>query len=872
MDKFYRKTIYNDFDKDKDLLFGAIEWWGGDEGYNLEDIEDAEDRRYNKKYMIRCFGSTERGESVSLKIKNFNPFFYIKMEDDFNKMHLKRFINYIKQHYILKKKNEDGFYKEYYSDCLLEKECEIIIRKDIYGFQNNREYKFVKLVFNSIVALNKTKYIFKKPVMIPNIGRSSLKEKKYDLYEINFEPFMKFCHLKDIKMSGWLRVNKSDYKLTRDSKTCISAETDWHSVVSEKEINNIPNFLQCSWDIETYSFDRTFPIPNKEFNGEYPNVIYQIASAFKYSKDSDFLIKHALTLKRCAPINDTSVIVEECVDEMELITKWISLIENMDPDILYTYNGDSFDCMYIYERSKLYGLDIKLLRVLSRLKNTSSIVKKETFSSSAYGDSDYLRFYIPGRLNYDLLIHYKRGMKKYPSYKLDYIANEILKEGKHEVSAKEIFDYYDSGDPEKIKVILLYCIQDTALLQKLVDKQLILLTILQLSNVTFIPLGFLNSRGQTIKVYSQVLRKANQMGFLVPNTIFNTDSVPLVIETKTSHNLGLSEIGRYIEINLGYSKSSGRSIIINGKIKEYLSETSILIYTDTELENTYHNLYCKLGNKNIFATKLYSNDDLLDDSFTGAKVLEAVPGLYTDNIAVLDFASLYPTIEISRNLCFSTIVMNEKYLNCEGVKYETIKWDDKVDIKFNHKCSAEMKSGKRKGVECGKNAFFEIDGKYFCRVHDPMKNEREESVQKRDITYEYTIVQCENSKNKGVIPALLEDLYSERKKVKKLMAKAYEDSNKLLEDIYNSTQLAIKVSLNSVYGFVSRNGGNLAYKPLGQLTTAIGRMLIEQSKNYAENEFVNYIKSNKLNVYKLGTIEIKESESEMQQILNKFIS
>ena len=41
----------------------------------------------------------------------------------------------------------------------------------------------------------------------------------------------------------------------------------------------------------------------------------------------------------------------------------------------------------------------------------------------------------------DLLIHYKRGMKKYSSYKLDFIAGEILNESKHDVSAKDIFKY-----------------------------------------------------------------------------------------------------------------------------------------------------------------------------------------------------------------------------------------------------------------------------------------------------------------------------------------------------------------------------------------------------------------------------------------------
>ena len=43
-----------------------------------------------------------------------------------------------------------------------------------------------------------------------------------------------------------------------------------------------------------------------------------------------------------------------------------------------------------------------------------------------------------------------------------------------------------------------------------------------------------------------------------------------------------------------------------------------------------------------------------EDTYTGATVLEAKSGLYTDPVAGLDFASLYPSIMIAKNLCVST--------------------------------------------------------------------------------------------------------------------------------------------------------------------------------------------------------------------------
>jgi len=42
--------------------------------------------------------------------------------------------------------------------------------------------------------------------------------------------------------------------------------------------------------------------------------------------------------------------------------------------------------------------------------------------------------------------------------------------------------------------------------------------------------------------------------------------------------------------------------------------------------------------------------------YKGATVIEPIPGFYDDPVTTLDFASLYPSIMISNNLCYSTIL------------------------------------------------------------------------------------------------------------------------------------------------------------------------------------------------------------------------
>ena len=60
-----------------------------------------------------------------------------------------------------------------------------------------------------------------------------------------------------------------------------------------------------------------------------------------------------------------------------------------------------------------------------------------------------------------------------------------------------------------------------------------------------------------------------------------------------------------------------------------------------------------------------------DDKYEGATVLDAQSGAYYGPITALDFASLYPSIMVAHNLCYSTLVMDPKYDNLPGVEYET---------------------------------------------------------------------------------------------------------------------------------------------------------------------------------------------------------
>ena len=58
--------------------------------------------------------------------------------------------------------------------------------------------------------------------------------------------------------------------------------------------------------------------------------------------------------------------------------------------------------------------------------------------------------------------------------------------------------------------------QDAYLPQRLVDKLMYMYNYIEMARVTGVPMSFLLTRGQSIKVFSQILRKARQKDLLVP--------------------------------------------------------------------------------------------------------------------------------------------------------------------------------------------------------------------------------------------------------------------------------------------------------------------------------------------------------------------
>jgi DNA polymerase delta subunit 1 len=64
--------------------------------------------------------------------------------------------------------------------------------------------------------------------------------------------------------------------------------------------------------------------------------------------------------------------------------------------------------------------------------------------------------------------------------------------------------------------------------------------------------------------------------------------------------------------------------------------------------------------------------DLTGEKFEGATVIEPNRGYYTHPIATLDFASLYPSIMMAHNLCYTTLMSEWDYKKLSDKEKENV--------------------------------------------------------------------------------------------------------------------------------------------------------------------------------------------------------
>jgi DNA polymerase delta subunit 1 len=476
---------------------------------------------------IDIFGRTEDGRSVHVETP-FEPYFFVKLPLGKSPPRL---------------------------NTLVEVPT-LIKRRDLWGFQNQTEHTFAKLTFKTLSDMRR--------------GEWACRNQKYQVYEANLDPVLRLMHRTDIQSTGWLIVKGRPGNAS--SCTVDLVVGDWRTLKPVSR-DDIAPLRVASIDIECYSKSGAFP---SAF--EKSDVCFQIAVTTRVN--SVPYDRKIFCVKETTCADSESFSTERAM--FERFAEYVR--DELDPDIITGWNIFGFDLEYMYTRSVVCGCPPDAF-VWGRLHDVSVELVTKNLSSSALGSNTLKMVPMIGRYVFDMFQDVKRE-HKLESYSLNNVSKVFLGDQKIDMPVREIFKRFHDGDPVKLGEVAEYCLKDTELPHQIAEHLCMLPNLLEMAKATWVPLSYLSERGQQIKVFSQVCRKARLLGFMVPTMRVDRNAPP-------------------------------------------------------------------------------------EDQYQGATVLDAQTGAYYGPVTALDFASLYPSIMRAHNLCYSTLVMEKRYLDLPGVTYET---------------------------------------------------------------------------------------------------------------------------------------------------------------------------------------------------------
>jgi len=262
--------------------------------------------------------------------------------------------------------------------------------------------------------------------------------------------------------------------------------------------------------------ENKFNKPKKEWQGVLPKLegdhVIQIGTTIHRYGTDEIIYKHIVTLNTCDDID--GVMVEHYDTEEEMLLAWKSFITRLDPDILTGYNIFGFDMLYMWERIVELGVDEEFGTGLGRLTERRTTLLEQRLSSSALGDNFLYYMDMDGVVSIDMFKVMQRD-HKLDSYKLDTVSQVFLGDQKDDLKPKEIFEKFYGSSTDRC-VIAKYCLQDCALVNRLLHKLKVLENNVGMGNVCSVPLSYLFMRGQGIKIFSLVAKECRTNKYLIP--------------------------------------------------------------------------------------------------------------------------------------------------------------------------------------------------------------------------------------------------------------------------------------------------------------------------------------------------------------------
>ena len=562
------------------------------------------------------------------------------------------------------------------------------------------------------------------------------------------------------------------------------------------------------------------------FPGLEGDKVTFIGSTFLNYGSSKPYLNHCLVLGTCDPVEDAEIVSVDT--ERDLLVQWMELVQYENPDIIIGYNIFGFDYEFMFRRSQENNCDREFLK-LSRIKDevcgqpeggyknpTSDLIIENTKVVLASGEYDLRYVKMPGRIQIDMYTYFRRDFNL-SSYKLDDVSGQFISD---DISTIKHENHTEFGE-----------------VTELYSKNLTGLNVNDYIHIEVI--GFTTdyfADGKKFKVLDIIKNKeiTDSKGQLVKyNVLVIAGHHTINMSKSVKWGMAKDDVSPQDIFRLANGSASDRAIVAKYCIQDcnlvhhllskidvitgYVEMSricsvpiSFLVFRGQGIKLTSY-VAKKCRDKNTLMPDLEKSGS--DDGYEGAIVLPPKCSIYMDNpVAVVDYASLYPSSMISQNYSHDSKVWMKEYdLNDKLIKqtgeidktgtfiYDNLQGYEYIDTEFDtFKYVRKTPTSKAEKVKSGKTV---------CRW-----------------------VQLPNNQ-KSILPSILEELLKARADTRKMIKS---EKDPFMQNILDKRQLAYKVTANSLYGQCGARTSTFYEKDVAASTTATGRMMIMYAKQMIE--------------------------------------
>lgn len=464
-----------------------------------------------KAAVFRIFGVTQGGNSLVAHVHGFKPYFYVRAPPGFTQADIAPFRATLSARIKAKASAKDPINEPVVS-------MDMVVRQSIMNYTFKQAGQFIRIVMAMPQLVAGTRRELEQGMPVPRSGTHC-----FETFESNCQFVLRYMVDRDIKGCSWLSIPAGSWKprpfgggkpalpgaspLAPTTHAQLEVDLHFSRLVAHapdtKEWMHIAPIRILSFDIECSGRPGIFPEADKD-------AVIQIANHVVLQGTNEVVVKNIFCLKECAPISGAQVLSFET--EADLLKSWHAFLIACDPDVITGYNIVNFDLPYLLDRAA--ALKIGSFPFLGRVRGMPTKQKDKMFQSKQVGTRESKEINIEGRVQFDVMQVLQRDYKL-SSYSLNAVCTHFLGEQKEDVH-HSIITELQNGNSDTRRRLAVYCLKDAYLPQRLLQKLMCIINYVEMARVTGVPLSYLLTRGQQIKVMSQLYRKTRPLGLLLP--------------------------------------------------------------------------------------------------------------------------------------------------------------------------------------------------------------------------------------------------------------------------------------------------------------------------------------------------------------------